>query len=40
MGVIKKNNFIESIANALQYISYYHSEDFIIAMKRALEVER
>ena len=32
--------FIESIANALQYISYYHSEDFILAMKSALEVER
>ena len=40
MTIIKKNDFIESIANALQYISYYHSEDFIIAMKRALEVER
>ena len=40
MSDIKKNDFIESIANALQYISYYHSEDFIIAMKRALEVER
>ena len=40
MSDIKKNDFIESIANALQYISYYHSEDFILAMKRALEVER
>lgn len=40
MSNIKKNDFIESIANALQYISYYHSEDFILAMKRALEVER
>ncbi len=40
MGAIKKNDFIESIANALQYISYYHSEDFILAMKRALEIER
>ena len=40
MKIIKKNDFIESIANALQYISYYHSEDFIIAMKRALEVEK
>ena len=40
MGAIKKNDFIESIANALQYISYYHSEDFILAMKSALEVER
>ncbi len=40
MSVIKKNDFIESIANALQYISYYHSEDFILAMKRALEIEK
>ena len=40
MTTIKKNDFIESIANALQYISYYHSEDFILAMKRALEIER
>ena len=40
MTIIKKNDFIESIANALQYISYYHSEDFILAMKRALEIER
>ena len=40
MTIIKKNDFIESIANALQYISYYHSEDFILAMKRALDVER
>ena len=40
MGAIKKNDFIESIANALQYISYYHSEDFILAMRRAFEVEK
>ena len=40
MTIIKKNDFIESIANALQYISYYHSEDFILAMKRALEIEK
>ena len=40
MKILKKNNFIESIANALQYISYYHSEDFILAMRRAFEVEK
>jgi len=40
MNVIKKNDFILSIANALQYISYYHSEDFILAMSRAFEVEK
>ena len=39
MTVIKKNDFIVSVANALQYISHYHSEDFILAMSRALEVE-
>ncbi|MDC0931342.1 fumarate hydratase [Methylophilaceae bacterium] len=40
MTVIKKNDFIVSVANALQYISHYHSEDFILAMSRALEIER
>ncbi|MDG1095815.1 MAG: fumarate hydratase, partial [Methylophilaceae bacterium] len=40
MTIIKKNDFTESIASALQYISYYHSEDFIHAMNRALEVEK
>ena len=40
MTVIKKNDFIASVANALQYISHYHSEDFILAMSRALEIER
>ena len=39
MTVIKKNDFIVSVANALQYISHYHSEDFILAMSRALEIE-
>jgi fumarate hydratase class I len=40
MTTIKKIDFIDSVANALQFISYYHSEDFILAMSRALEIER
>ena len=39
MNIIKKSDFIESIATALQYISHYHSEDFIVAMSRAFEIE-
>ena len=29
MAIIKKQAFIDSIADALQFISYYHPEDFI-----------
>ncbi|KAA0439062.1 MAG: fumarate hydratase [Candidatus Thioglobus sp.] len=36
---IKQNYIIESVANALQYISYYHSPDFIKAMANAYEKE-
>ncbi|CAC9625979.1 Fumarate hydratase class I, aerobic (EC 4.2.1.2) [uncultured Gammaproteobacteria bacterium] len=36
---IQQNHIIESIANALQYISYYHSPDFIQAMVSAYERE-
>ncbi|NCX57680.1 MAG: hypothetical protein EBW90_04505 [Rhodobacteraceae bacterium] len=32
---IKKEDFIESINDALQFISYYHSEDFILSMREA-----
>jgi len=39
-GLIKKQDIIESIANALQYISYYHSPDFIKAMRDAYEKEQ
>ncbi|MCY4050299.1 MAG: fumarate hydratase [Gammaproteobacteria bacterium] len=35
MTVIAENDLIESVASALQYISYYHSRDFIQAMHRA-----
>lgn len=36
---IKQNDFIQSIADSLQYISYYHPQDFIQAMAKAYERE-
>ncbi|NDW46731.1 fumarate hydratase [Ruegeria sp. PrR005] len=39
MGVIRESDLIESIAEALQYISYYHPTDFISAMTSAWERE-
>ncbi|SFV87283.1 Fumarate hydratase class I, aerobic [hydrothermal vent metagenome] len=36
---IQQKHIIESIANALQYISYYHSPDFVQAMTNAYEKE-
>lgn len=36
---IKQGDVIESVFNALQYISYYHSPDFIMAMTQAYEKE-
>jgi len=36
---IKQQHVIESISNALQYISYYHAPDFIQAMVNAYEKE-
>src|SRR5688572_5664858 len=38
--VIKQEDVIRSVADALQYISYYHSPDFIQAMARAYELEQ
>ena len=35
MSIIKKQDFIDSIADALQYISYYHPLDFIQAAHQA-----
>jgi fumarate hydratase class I len=32
--VIKQADFIESIADSLQYISYYHPKDFVDAMNK------
>jgi fumarate hydratase class I len=37
--VIRQNDLIESIADALQYISYYHPLDFIQALDAAYEKE-
>lgn len=39
MTTIKQDDFIESIADALQYISYYHSTDYIDGLVRAYEAE-
>ncbi len=40
MSTIKQNDFIQSIADALQYISYYHPLDFIQAVATAWEKEK
>jgi fumarate hydratase, class I len=40
MSVIREEDVIGSVADALQYISYYHSPDFIRAMGRAYDVEQ
>jgi len=37
--LIKQNDFIQSVADSLQYISYYHPLDFIQAMAKAYEHE-
>jgi fumarate hydratase class I len=37
--IIKQNHIVESIHSALQYISYYHSPDFISAMVSAYKRE-
>lgn len=39
MTQIKKADFIQSIADALQFISYYHPEDYIRALVQAYERE-
>ncbi|HRH05474.1 MAG TPA: fumarate hydratase, partial [Burkholderiaceae bacterium] len=38
--LIKKADMIESIAAALQYISYYHPADYIAHLARAYEREQ
>ncbi len=40
MTVIKQQDFIDSIADALQFISYYHPADFISALGAAYRVEQ
>ncbi|TJZ76277.1 fumarate hydratase [Chitiniphilus eburneus] len=39
MAVIRQDDLIDSIADALQYISYYHPKDYIQALGRAYERE-
>lgn len=40
MTVIKENDLIESIADAIQFISYYHPADYITHLARAYEREQ
>ena len=40
MTVIKQEDLIQSVADALQYISYYHPKDYIQALGRAYEREQ
>ena len=40
MTIIKQADLIESIAGALQFISYYHPKDFIQAMDQAYQREQ
>ena len=40
MTIIKQDDLIQSVADALQYISYYHPVDFIQSLARAYEKEQ
>ena len=40
MTIIRQNDLIESVAAALQYISYYHPSDYIAHLARAYEREQ
>ena len=39
MSVIREDDFIDSVADALQFISYYHPPDFVQAVHKAWEME-
>ena len=39
MATIRQEDLIESVANALQYISYYHPVDYIQSLARAYDRE-
>ena len=39
MTVIRQEDFIASVAGALQYISYYHPVDYITSLAKAYEKE-
>ena len=40
MSTIQQEDFIQTVENALQYISYYHPIDFVDAMHRAYQAEQ
>ena len=40
MTIIQQDDLIESVAAALQYISYYHPQDYIQHLARAYELEQ
>ncbi len=40
MATIKQSDFIDSVESALQYISYYHPEDFIQSLYKAYQKEK
>src|SRR5579859_7501637 len=40
MIVVKQEDLIQSVADALQYISYYHPLDYITSLGRAYELEQ
>jgi fumarate hydratase class I len=37
MSIIKEDDLIDSVADALQFISYYHPLDFVKAVHEAYE---
>jgi fumarate hydratase, class I len=39
MTIIRENDFVQSIADALQFISYYHPRDYIQALAAAYDAE-
>jgi fumarate hydratase class I len=39
MATIRQEDFIQSVADALQFISYYHPADYITNLARAYEIE-
>ena len=40
MTIIREDDLIETVADALQYISYYHPMDYIQALGDAYEAEQ
>ena len=39
MSIIRQDDLIQSVADALQYISYYHPKDFVDAIYKAYQME-